>query len=58
MEVIIWPKFIVAGLLVFWSGVQNSYRGFSHNPAEYAKSDTGPAFLLYGEKDKKRAGKR
>ena len=53
MEVIIRPKFIVAGLLVFWGGIQNGYWGFSHNPAEYAKSVTGPALILYGEKDEK-----
>ena len=47
------PAFPMAGLLVFWGGIQNGYWGFSHNPAEYAKSVTGPALILYGEKDEK-----
>lgn len=46
------PCFPMAGLLVFWGGVQNGFWGFSHNPQEYAKSVRFPVLLLYGEKDK------
>ena len=47
------PTFPMAGLLVFWGGVQNNFWAFSHNPTEYAKSIHCPTLLLYGEKDKK-----
>ncbi|MBE8723617.1 alpha/beta hydrolase [Flavobacterium hungaricum] len=46
------PTFPMAGLLVFWGGIQNGFWGFEHNPAEYAKHIECPALLLYGEKDK------
>ncbi|WP_291286167.1 alpha/beta hydrolase [Flavobacterium sp.] len=46
------PTFPMAGLLVFWGGLQNGFWGFSHNPAEYAKNISCPVLLLYGEKDK------
>jgi uncharacterized protein len=47
------PSFPMAGLLVFWGGVQNNFWAFSHNPEEYAKSIHCPTLLLYGEKDQK-----
>lgn len=47
------PRFPMAGLLVFWGGVQNGFWAFSHNPDDYAKRITCPALLLYGEKDAK-----
>lgn len=46
------PTFPMAGILVFWGGVQNSFWGFSHNPSDYAKNIKCPTLLLYGEKDK------
>lgn len=46
------PAFPMAGLLVFWGGVQNGFWAFGHNPAIYAKSVNCPALLMYGEQDK------
>ena len=46
------PCFPMAGLLVFWGGIQNGFWAFSHNPQEYAKSVQFPVLLLYGEKDR------
>jgi uncharacterized protein len=45
------PCFPMAGLLVFWGGLQNGFWAFSHNPQEYAKSVKFPTLLFYGEKD-------
>jgi len=45
------PSFPMAGLLVFWGGVQNGFWAFGHNPTEYAKAVTCPTLLLYGAKD-------
>lgn len=45
------PAFPMAGLLVFWGGLQNGYWAFGHNPTEYAKHINSPVLLLYGEKD-------
>jgi alpha-beta hydrolase superfamily lysophospholipase len=45
------PVFPMAGLLVFWGGIQNGFWAFSHNPTEFAKAVKCPALLLYGEKD-------
>jgi alpha-beta hydrolase superfamily lysophospholipase len=47
------PTFPMAGLLVFWGGIQNGFWAFSHNPVQYARSVHCPALLLYGEKDPK-----
>ncbi len=47
------PSFPMAGLLVFWGGVENGFWGFSHNPEQYARSVSCPTLLLYGEKDEK-----
>lgn len=45
------PEVPMAGLLVFWGGVQNGFWAFNHNPEEYAKNVNCPVFLMYGEKD-------
>ena len=47
------PSFPMAGLLVFWGGVQNGFWPFSYKPEEYAKKVTCPVLLLYGEKDER-----
>lgn len=47
------PTFPMAGLLVFWGGVQNGFWGFGHNPTDYSKNITCPTLLLYGQKDEK-----
>ena len=46
------PTFPMAGLLVFWGGVQNNFWALGHNPIEYAKKINIPTLLLYGEQDK------
>ena len=46
------PTFPMAGILLFWGGIQNGFWGFNHTPTEYAKHIDCPALLLYGEKDK------
>ncbi|TDP01626.1 alpha/beta hydrolase [Flavobacterium sp. 245] len=46
------PTFLMAGILLFWGGIQNGFWGFNHNPTEYAKNIYCPTLLLYGEKDK------
>ena len=45
------PPFPMAGLLVFWGGIENGFWAFSHNPQNYAKAVHFPTLLLYGEKD-------
>jgi len=47
------PVFPMAGLLVFWGGLQNRFWAFGHNPSEYAKKIKCPVLLLYGAKDEK-----
>jgi len=47
------PTFPMAGLLVFWGGLQNGFWAFGHNPTKYAKKITCPTLLLYGQQDKK-----
>lgn len=46
------PTFPMAGLLVFWGGIQNNFWALGHNPTEYAKKINCRTLLLYGEKDK------
>lgn len=47
------PTFPMAGLLVFWGGLQNRFWAFGHNPTEYAKHINCPTLLLYGAQDEK-----
>lgn len=47
------PAFPMAGLLVFWGGLQNGFWAFGHNPIEYARKINCPTLLLYGAKDEK-----
>ena len=45
------PTFPMAGLLVFWGGIENGFWGFAHNPEAYAKAVRFPTLVIYGEKD-------
>ena len=47
------PTFPMAGLLVFWGGIENGFWAFGHNPTEYAKNISCPTLLLYGAQDDK-----
>jgi alpha-beta hydrolase superfamily lysophospholipase len=47
------PTFPMAGLLVFWGGIENGFWAFGHNPVVYAKHIQCPALLMYGQKDNK-----
>lgn len=47
------PTFPMAGLLVFWGGLQNGFFAFGHNPTEYSKKITCPTLLMYGLQDEK-----
>ena len=47
------PTFPMAGLLVFWGGIQNGFWAFGHNPTAYAKKISCPTLLLYGQQDAK-----
>lgn len=47
------PAFPMAGLLVFWGGLQNGFWAFEHKPTEYAKKINCKTLLLYGAKDEK-----
>ena len=47
------PTFPMAGLLVFWGGLQNGFWAFGHNPTDYAKKINCPTLLLYGANDEK-----
>ena len=47
------PTFPMAGLLVFWGGIQNGFWAPDHNPVDYAKNISCPTLLLYGAKDEK-----
>ncbi len=47
------PTFPMAGLLVFWGGIQNGFWAFDHKPTEYAKKVRCPTLLLYGEQDER-----
>lgn len=47
------PIFPMAGLLVFWGGLQNNFWAFGHKPTEYAKKINCPTLLLYGANDDK-----
>jgi len=45
------PTFPMAGLLMFWGGIQNGFWAFNNNPEEYAAAVNCPTLLLYGNKD-------
>lgn len=47
------PTFPMAGLLMFWGGLQNGFWAFEHNPIDYAAKIRCPTLLLYGAKDQK-----
>ncbi len=47
------PTFPMAGLLVFWGGIQNGFWAFDHNPTEYAKKINTPTLLLHGARDER-----
>ena len=47
------PAFPMAGLLVFWGGIQNGFWAFGHNPTAYAKKISCPTLLMQGERDEK-----
>jgi hypothetical protein len=47
------PTFPMAGLLVFWGGIQNGFWAFGHNPSEYARNINCSTLLMYGEQDEK-----
>lgn len=47
------PVFPMAGLLVFWGGIENGFWAFGHNPTAYAQKINCPTLLLYGAKDDK-----
>ncbi|MBI3233630.1 MAG: alpha/beta hydrolase [Bacteroidetes bacterium] len=47
------PTFPMAGLLVFWGGIENGFWAFGHNPEEYAKNINCPTLLMYGALDDK-----
>lgn len=46
------PRFPMAGLLVFWGGVQNNFWAFDHNPETYASAIKTPILLMIGGQDK------
>jgi uncharacterized protein len=46
------PTFPMAGLLLFWGGVQNGFWAYGHKPSNYAKNVRCPTLLLAGKKDK------
>lgn len=46
------PRFPMAGLLVFWGGIQNSFWAFDHNPEAYARSINVPVLFMTGAQDK------
>lgn len=47
------PAFPMAGLLVFWGGLQNGFWAFGHTPTDYARKINCPTLLLYGANDEK-----
>lgn len=46
------PRFPMAGLLIFWGGIQNNFWAFGHNPETYATSIKAPVLLISGGQDK------
>lgn len=40
------PTFPMAGILVFWGGIQNGFWGFNHNPSELCKKYLLSSFIV------------
>lgn len=47
------PGFPLAGLLIFWGGIENGFWAFSHRPVDYAAAVKVPVLFFYGEKDER-----
>ncbi len=45
------PEFPMAGILLFWGGLENGFWGFGHNPVQYAAKIKCPTLLQYGTHD-------
>ena len=43
----------IAGMIMFWGGLENGFWPFNHNPEEYAKNIKLPTLLMWGEEDKR-----
>ncbi len=47
------PEFPMAGLLVFYGGLEHGFWAFNHSPTQYALSIKHPTLLLSGGKDER-----
>ena len=46
------PPSPLAQLVVFWTGIQHGFNGFTHSPIEYAKAVDCPTLILAGGSDR------